>query len=138
MPPPNEKPFIHLLVVDDHAGVRRILCRLLQREPDFSLLGEAQTGAEALQKAKDLRPDVILVDISLPDMSGLDLTKKLREVEPSAEVLIVSDYSEGEIKKAFVAGARGYLLKSDAGIELATAVRTVNKKEQYLSVKLRK
>ena len=138
MPPPNEKPFIHLLVVDDHPGVRRILCRLLQREPDFSLLGEAQTGAEALQKAKDLRPDVILVDISLPDMSGLDLTKKLRDVEPSAEVLIVSDYAEGEIKKAFVAGARGYLLKSDAGIELATAVRTVNKKEQYLSVKLRK
>ena len=138
MPPPNEKPFIHLLVVDDHAGVRRILCRLLQRELDFSLLGEAQTGAEALQKAKDLRPDVILVDISLPDMSGLDLTKKLRDVEPSAEVLIVSDYAEGEIKKAFVAGARGYLLKSDAGIELATAVRTVNKREQYLSIKLRK
>ena len=138
MPPPNENPFIHLLVVDDHPGVKRILCRVLQREPDFSLLGEAQTGAEALQKAKDLRPDVILVDISLPDMSGLDLTKKLREVEPSAEVLIVSDYSEGEIKEAFVAGARGYLLKSDAGIELATAVRTVNKKEQYLSIKLRK
>jgi DNA-binding NarL/FixJ family response regulator len=135
--PPNENPFIHLLVVDDHPDVNRILCRLLQREPDFSLLGEAQTGAEALQKATDLRPDVILVDLSLPDMSGLDLTKKLREVEPSAEVLIVSDYNEGEIDKAFAAGARGYLLKSDAGIELATAVRTVNKKEQYLSMKLR-
>ena len=138
MSPPNEKPFIHLLVVDDHPDVKRILCRLLQREPDFSLLGEADTGAEALQKAKDLRPDVILVDISLPDMSGLDLTKKLKEVEPSAEVLIVSDYNEDEIKEAFAAGARGYLLKSDAGIELATAVRTINKKEQYLSMKLRK
>jgi DNA-binding NarL/FixJ family response regulator len=135
--PPNENPFIHLLVVDDHPDVNRILCRLLQREPDFSLLGEARTGAEALQKATDLQPDVILVDLSLPDMSGLDLTKKLREVEPSAEVLIVSDYNGGEIKKAFAAGARGYLLKSDAGIELATAVRTVNKKEQYLSMKLR-
>ena len=66
------------------------------------------------------------------------MTKKLREVEPSAEVLIVSDYNEDEIKEAFAAGARGYLLKSDAGIELATAVRTVNRKEQYLSVKLRK
>jgi two-component system response regulator NreC len=138
VPPPNEKPFIRILEVDDHPTVRRILCRLLQQEPDFTLVGEAETGAEAILRAKELRPDVILVDISLPDMNGLDLTKKLREVEPSAEVLLVSDYSEGEIKKAFMAGARGYLLKSDAGVELATAVRTVYKKERYLSMKLRK
>jgi two-component system, NarL family, response regulator NreC len=128
---------IRILVVDDHPAVRRILCRLLQEQPDFTLVGEAETGAQAILRAKELRPDVVLVDISLPDMNGLDVAKKLKEVAPSAEILVVSDYNEGEIEKAFVAGARGYLLKSDAGVELAAAIRTVNKKEQYLSSKLR-
>lgn len=136
MSSPENVP-IRILVVDDHPTVRRILCRLLQKQPDFTLVGEAEKGADALLQAKELQPDVILMDISLPDMNGLDVATKLREVAPSAEVLVVSDYNEGEIEKAFVAGARGYLLKSDAGIELAAAVRTVNKKEQYLSMKLR-
>jgi DNA-binding NarL/FixJ family response regulator len=133
-----ENPRIRILVVDDHPVVRRLLCRLLQAEPDFTVIGEAVNGAEGLNKAQELQPDVILLDISLPDVDGLTMGGKLREVAPAAEILVVSDYNEGEIEKAFKVGARGYLLKSDSATELVAAVRKVNKKEQYLSMKLRR
>jgi DNA-binding NarL/FixJ family response regulator len=132
--PPIEKPRIRVLVADDHDLVRSILCRLLREQPDFDVIGEAVTGAEALRKAEELQPGVILLDVSLPDMDGLEVAQRMRTITPSTEILIVSDYCEGGSKQAFSVGARGYLLKSDAGRELATAVRTVHNKEQYLSV----
>ena len=126
------------MVVDDHDGVRGVICRLLRAQPDFTVIGEAVNGAEALSKAQELQPHVIVLDISLPDMDGLTVAaKKIRDVTPSAEILRVSNYNEGEITKAFVAGARRYLLKSNAGLELVAAIRTVNRKEPYLSVKER-
>jgi two-component system, NarL family, response regulator DesR len=118
--------------------VRELLCRILRAEPDFTVIGEAVTGAEALVKAQELQPNVILLDISLPDVDGLTMAGKLTELAPAAEILVVSDYNEGEIKKAFSIGVRGYLLKSDSAPELVAAVRTVYKKERYLSVKLRR
>ena len=133
-----ENPRIRILVVDDHPVVRRLLCRILQGEPDFTLIGEAASGAEALVKAQELQPDIILLDISLPDVNGLTMAGKLREVAPAVEILVVSDYNAGEIEQLFSGGVRGYLLKSDSATELVTAIRTVNKKERYLSIKLRK
>jgi DNA-binding NarL/FixJ family response regulator len=129
---------IGILVVDDHSMVRKLLCRLLQAETDFTVIGEAVNGAQALLKAQELQPDVILLDISLPDIDGLTMAEKLKDVVPAAEILVVSDYNVGEIEKAFGVGVRGYLLKSDSATELVTAVRTVYKKERYLSVKLRR
>jgi DNA-binding NarL/FixJ family response regulator len=134
----SENPRIRILVVDDHTVVRKLLCRLLKAEPDFTVIGEAVNGAEALLKAQELQPDVILLDISLPDVDGLTMAGKLREVVPATEILVVSDYNEGEIEIAFSVGVRGYLLKSDAASELVGAVRTVNRKEQYRSKKLRR
>jgi DNA-binding NarL/FixJ family response regulator len=129
---------IGILVVDDHSMVRKLLCRLLQAESDFTVIGEAVNGAQALLKAQELQPDVILLDISLPDTDGLTMAEKLKGVVPAAEILVVSDYNVGEIEEAFGVGVRGYLLKSDLATELVTAVRTVYKKERYLSVKLRR
>ena len=118
--------------------VRKLLCRLLQAESDFTVIGEAVNGAQALLKAQELQPDVILLDISLLDIDGLTMAEKLKGVVPAAEILVVSDYNVGEIEEAFGVGVRGYLLKSDSATELVTAVRTVYKKERYLSVKLRR
>jgi DNA-binding NarL/FixJ family response regulator len=133
-----ENPRIRILVVDDHPVVRRLLCRILQGEPDFTVIGEAVTGAEALVKAQELQPDIILLDISLSDVDGLTIAKKLMDIAPEGQILVVSDYNEGEIEKAFSGGVRGYLLKSDSATELVTAVRTVYRKQRYLSMKLRR
>ena len=132
-----EEPRIRILLVDDHDVVRGILRRLLQSQPDLFVVGEAANGADGLTRAKELQPDVILVDINLPDTNGLSLAERVKMVVPAAEIVIVSDYTEGEIEKAFRGSVRGYLLKSDAATELVTAVRTVFKKQQYLSKKLR-
>jgi DNA-binding NarL/FixJ family response regulator len=134
----SENPRIRILVVDDHDVVRGILCRLLKREPDFDIIGEAVNGAEGLNKAQQLQPDVILLDMNLPDMDGLAMAEKVKAVTKAAEILIVSDYNEGKIGQLFSGGVRGYLLKSDSATELVTAVRTVNKKERYVSMKLRR
>jgi DNA-binding NarL/FixJ family response regulator len=134
----SENPPIRVLVVDDHDVVRGLLCRLLRAEPDFTVIGEAVTGAGALLKTQELQPNVILLDISLPDLDGLAVAEKLKDIAPAAEILVVSDYNEGEIEKAFSGGVRGYLLKSDSATELVTAVRTVYRKQRYLSMKLRR
>jgi len=128
---------IRILVVDDNDSIRGILRRLLQNEADFCVVGEALTGVEALTKAEELQPDVILIDVSLPDIDGLQVAERMRNVKTVSEILIVSDYCEGGSKHAFSSGARGYLLKSDVGRELVTAVRTVHRKERYLSLKER-
>lgn len=105
---------IRILVVDDHDRVRAVLCRLLLNESDFSVVGEAVTGAEALTKAENIQPDVILLDISLPDIDGLEVARRITSINPAPEILVVSDYCEGGSEEAFRCGARGYLLKSDA------------------------
>jgi DNA-binding NarL/FixJ family response regulator len=77
-----ENARIRILVVDDHSVVRKLLCRFLQAESDFTVIGEAVNGAQALLKAQELQPDVILLDISLPDVDGLTMAEKLRDVAP--------------------------------------------------------
>jgi DNA-binding NarL/FixJ family response regulator len=94
-----ENPRIRVLVVDDHDGVRGVICRLLRAEPDFTVIGEAVNGAEALSKAQELQPHVIVLDLSPPDMDGLTVAKKIRDVTPSAEILRVSNYNEGKSRK---------------------------------------
>ena len=96
-----EEPRIRILLVDDHDVVRGILRRLLQSQPDLFVVGEAANGADGLTRAKELQPDVILVDINLPDTNGLSLAERVKMVVPAAEIVIVSDYTEGEIEKAF-------------------------------------
>jgi two-component system invasion response regulator UvrY len=129
-------PTIRILVVDDHPLVRSLICRLLQVESGFKLIGEAITGAEAILKAKELQPDVIILDMRLPDMDGLEVARMVKRIAPSAEVLVVSAFCGDPAEKVFFAGAPGYLLKADCGSELATAVRTVNDSKSYVSLAL--
>jgi DNA-binding NarL/FixJ family response regulator len=117
---------IRILVVDDHPLLRSLICRVLQAESDFRIVGEATTGAEAILKAKELKPDVIVIDIGLPDMDGLEVTRVIVDIAPCAEVIVVSAFCGDPTQDAFRAGASGYLLKSDCAKDLAIAVRTVN------------
>jgi DNA-binding NarL/FixJ family response regulator len=130
---PSSADAIRVLVVDDHSIVRRGICELLTAEPELEVVGEAATGTEALLKVVDLQPNVVVLDISLPDIDGLEVTRQMRRIVPAAEILLVSEHDAAMMKEAFRAGARGYLLKSDSSRELAPAVRTVNSKKQYIT-----
>lgn len=126
---------IRILVVDDHPVVRGFICRLLNAESQFEVIGEAVTGMEGVARAKESQPDVVLLDVSLPDMGGLAVTPCIKKVAPSAEILILSEHDGPIVHEAFRAGALGYLLKSDSTAELAIAVRTVKDGQRYLGAR---
>lgn len=130
---PQQSSAIRVVVVDDHPIVRRGFCGLLTSELGFEVVGEARSGTETLAKAAELQPNVVVLDISLPDMDGLEVTRRMLKILPNSEILLVSEHGSALMKEAFRAGACGYLLKSDAAHELVTAVRTVNDKQQYVS-----
>jgi DNA-binding NarL/FixJ family response regulator len=102
------------LVVDDHSIVRSGICALLSAAPGLKVVGEAASGREALLKVGELRPNVVVLDISLPDIDGLDVARRIREAVPTSEILITSEHGAVMMEAAFRAGARGYLLKSDS------------------------
>ena len=99
----------------------------------MKVVGEAASGREALLKVGELRPNVVVLDISLPVIDGLEVARRIREAVPTSEILIISEHGAAMMEAAFRAGARGYLLKSDSSHELVTAVRTVYSKQQYVS-----
>jgi len=96
---------IRVLVVDDHAMVRRGLCTFLTADLGFEVVGEATMGKEALLKAAELQPDVIVLDISLPDIDGLEVTRRMRKIAPNSEILLVSEHGNAIMDAAFRAGA---------------------------------
>jgi DNA-binding NarL/FixJ family response regulator len=116
-----------VLIADDHALVRRGLRSLLQGNPDWEVCGEASSSQEAIDKAKELLPDVIIMDISMPGVGGLEATRQVREILPQIEVLVVTMHESREMMRAARdAGARGYLVKSasiDRLVETLDAVR---------------
>jgi CheY-like chemotaxis protein len=127
---------IRVLLVDDSADIRQALCSLLSAHIDFEIVCESVNGLAAISKAAELQPDVILLDINLPDMNGLEVAKRMKAVSPSAEILLLSEHDLFPmVQEGLRAGARGYLLKSDAPRELATAIRQVHKKEQYVGLR---
>jgi len=117
---------LRLFVIDDHPVVREGIARTVDVEPDVELVGEAATAAEALAGVADARPDVVIVDLHLPDRDGPDLIIALRAALPSARLLVVSGYDdEYRVAEALRAGAHGYLLKSSTTAEILTGVRDV-------------
>jgi DNA-binding NarL/FixJ family response regulator len=117
---------ISVLLVDDHALVRRGFRRLLEDEPDITVVGEAGDGAEAVRLAQELKPGVILMDCALPGTSGLVATRTILEKSPQQAILMLSMHSEETlVRQALEAGARGYVLKNAVDLELPAAIRKV-------------
>jgi DNA-binding NarL/FixJ family response regulator len=130
---------ITVLLVDDHSLVRRGFRRILEDEPDLAVVGEASDGAEAVRVAKELQPQVIVMDCALPSMNGLDATRKILSANPATAVLMLSMHSEETwVHQALDAGARGYLLKSIVDMELVTAIRRVARGEIVLDPQVAK
>ena len=128
---------VRILVVDDHEFVRRRLSSLLQSRPEFNVVSEASDGFQAVEKSKDLQPDVVVLDISMPGLSGLETAPRIRRVAPAAEILFVSQHdTRSMVHEALSTGARGYVLKSDAGTDLVNAVLAVSQHKEFLSHKL--
>ena len=124
---------IRLLLADDHPVVRVGLRTLLETEPDLEVVGEAGTGAEAVSLAASQHPDVVVMDISMPEMDGLEATHRVRELYPPAHVLILTVHAqERYLFPVLKAGASGYVLKSTADTELIDAIRTVARGEAFL------
>lgn len=128
---------IRILVADDHGLVRKGLIQLLARQRDFGAFGEAATAAETLALAGSQAWDVVLLDLALPDASGLEVLQRLREMRPALPVLIVSMYPEDQLGERLLgAGAAGYLTKEAAPEELVRAIRRVLRGQKYLSPSL--
>ncbi len=130
---------IRLLLVDDHAVVRLGLRMLLEDEPDMTIVGEAETAAEAVEAAQSLRPDVVLMDIGLPDATGIVATRLIKESMPGAAVVALTIHEDAEyFFKMLEAGANGYVPKRAAPEELITAIRVAAADEVYLYPSLAK
>jgi DNA-binding NarL/FixJ family response regulator len=128
---------IRVLIVDDHAVVRSGIRLLLAQEPDIEPVGEAGTGREAVFQARALTPDVILMDVVMPDQSGLEVLPILVREHPETKVLLLSMQDDPRyVREAFAAGASGYVLKEAADAELVAAVREVARGGRYVNPEL--
>ncbi len=124
---------IRVLIVDDHAIVRQGISALLEMKPGIKVVGEASDGKEAVAKAKALHPDVILMDIMMPEMDGIEATREITAAEPNAQVLVLTSFAADEkVFPAIKAGAQGYLLKDAGRDELVEAIRRVSRGESSL------
>jgi DNA-binding NarL/FixJ family response regulator len=125
---------IRILVVDDFEPWRRRVSSRLAARPEFQVVGEASCGLEALLSAKELKPDIILLDIGLPDLNGIEVSNQLHQLVPSAQVIFVSQNNDVDIvQNSLSDGARGYVLKTDAGNELLPAIEAIFRGEKFVS-----
>jgi DNA-binding NarL/FixJ family response regulator len=130
---------IRVLLVDDHAVLRGGLKALLKLEPDLKVVGEAATGEEALDRIRELHPDVVVMDIAMPGIGGLEATRKITEEEGGPRVLILTSQAEEEyLLPVLEAGGSGYVHKTNADEDLITAIRTVARDEVFLYPKATK
>ncbi len=124
---------IRILIVDDHEMVRDGLAVMLSRQDDFSVVGEAQNGLEAVEKARELQPDVVLMDLRMPELNGVDAMRRIRDELPDLKFLVLTTYDTDEyIFDAIEAGAKGYLLKDASREDLFRAVRAVHRGESLI------
>jgi two-component system, NarL family, response regulator LiaR len=123
-----------ILIADDHPLVRQALVNLLANQPDFKVVGEASDGEEAIQITSQLRPDVVIMDITMPGVNGLVATRQIKTQFPDTQILVLTVHSDSEhILGIFEAGASGYLTKSVFGNEVVTAIRSVAAGDSVLS-----
>lgn len=130
-------PTIRVVLVDDHALVRQGFRRILEEEPGFLVVGEAGTAAEGVTLARQMRPDVVLMDMAMPDANGIHAAREILRERPDIRILVLSMYADGQyVRSALDAGVAGYILKSALETDLTRAVRAVAQGQQYLSPEL--
>lgn len=130
---------IKVLLVDDHTVVRQGLRVLLEAEQDITIVGEAETGRQAVQLARKLAPDVIVMDIAMPNLNGLEATRQILKEAPASKILVLSSYADDEyVHQLTEAGAAGYLLKQTAATELIKAIREARKGNAFFSPSISK
>lgn len=123
-----------VLVVDDHAVIRRGVQGILRAYPEWELCGEAENGQEAIQLAETLKPEIIIMDVSMPVLNGIEATRIIHGLFPNIRILLLTLHSSTElVRTAFRAGARGYVLKSDAEHEMVRALNVVVGEGTYVS-----
>lgn len=128
---------IRVLVVDDYEPWRRFACTTLLKQPELRVIGEVSDGSEAVQQAKELQPDLILLDIGLPTLNGIEAARRIREVSPASKILFVSENRSAEIaEEALSTGGSGYVVKSDAAGELLPALKAVLEGKRFVSASL--
>jgi DNA-binding NarL/FixJ family response regulator len=128
---------LRLLVADDHEIVRKGLRSLLEEQPGWQVVAEACDGREAVAKTRELKPSVVLLDISMPSLNGLEATRQIVQDDPKTKVLILSMYeSDPMIREVLEAGARGYLLKTDTSRDLISAVEGVHRNKTFFTAKV--
>src|SRR5258708_478635 len=119
-------PTIRVLVVDDHAVVREMICSLLSQEPALRVICQTADGKEAVEKAHELRPDLVLLDIGLPGITGIEAARRICKLSPESKIIFLSQYDSLHMaSEVLKVGGHGYVAKMDAGSELLKAVRTV-------------
>lgn len=126
---------IRILVVDDHPVVRHGLKTLLKGRPEWEIVDEAGDGVEAVEKVDRLKPDVVVLDVSMPRMNGLEACRLIRQNAPKSEVLIVTQHDSPQMmREALSAGARGYIVKTNAARDLLAAVEAVSEHRPFTSL----
>ena len=128
------EPSIRVLLVDDYEPWRRFACTALLQQPEFRVIGVVCDGSEAVQQAKEFQPDLILLDIGLPTLNGIEAARRIREVSSASKILFVSENRSAEIaEEALSTGGSGYVVKSGAASELLPAVKAVLEGKRFVS-----
>ena len=126
-----------IFIADDHEVVRKGLISLLQAQPDWEVCGEAADGREAVEKASELKPDVVVIDIGMPSLNGLEASRQILKINPAAKILVLTLHdSDSVVREVLNAGARGFLLKSDAARDLVAAVEALRRDKTYFTSKV--
>jgi len=134
-----QKEKIRILLADDHNIMRRGLRLLLERQAEFVVVGEAADGRQAAEQAEATHPDIVVLDIAMPNMSGIEAAQRIRAALPQAAIIILSMHSdEGYVLRALKAGAKGYLLKDSAENDLIEAIRAVSEGKAFFSPEISK
>ena len=134
METPETGKKIRVLLADDHTLVRQGFRRMLEDDPEIVVVGEARTGLEAMELCKNLKPDIVVMDLSMPELGGLEATAEILKDNPKVKILILSMFSnEAYIRKAFELGAKGYMLKNAIEVDLNRAVRALAEGQAYFS-----
>ena len=125
---------VRVFVVEDYEPLRRFVCAMLGQRQDLQVIGEASDGLEAIRRAEELQPDLMVVDIGLPTLNGIEVARRIRKLCPDCKILFMSQESSADIAQAaFSSGAMGYVVKANADSELLAAVEAVCQGRQFVS-----